>query len=168
MLGVSASLLLLSMQAAVMGDFTFVERRDPIDDTRQVAAILESEGARLTIGCDRRRTPSFFATLETDRLLAVAPSSFLEGMMPFTYRVDENPAESALARYGTTVAMIEGPQARALAMRLANGNRIYFRVLGASGDLDASFGASGARPTMERLARSCGDRRLQERLARSR
>lgn len=158
--------LLLSLQAAVMGDFIFSERRDPIDDTLQVTAILVGDGARLTIGCDRRRTPSFSAALETDRFLAVPPSTFLESMMPFTYRVDERPAENALARYGTTVAMIDGPQARALAMRVANGSRVHFRVLGASGDIDASFSASEARPTMERLARSCGDRRLQERLAR--
>lgn len=166
MLGAPASLFLLSMQAAVMGDFTFVERRDPIDDSLQVASVLENEGARLTIGCDHSRSRTIFATLETDRFLAVAPSSLLEGMMPFTYRVDDNPAESAFARYGTTVAMIDGPQARALAMRLANGSRIYFRVLGASGDIDASFSAGEARPTMERLAQSCRDRRLQERLTR--
>lgn len=168
MTGIPAALMLLSMQAAVVGDFTFLERRDPIDDALQVAAILESDGARLTIGCDHSRSRTIFATLETERFLAVAPSPLLEGMMPFTYRVDEHPAESALARYGTTVAMIDGPQARALAMRLANGNRIYFRVLGASGDVDASFSANEARPTMERLARSCGDRRLQARLARGR
>lgn len=163
-----AALLLLSMQAAQVGDFIFSERRDPINDSVQVVAILESDGARLTIGCDHSRTPAFFATLETDRLLAVAPSSFFESMMPFSYRVDEAPAETALAQYGTTVALINGPQARALAMRLANGSRIYFRVLGASGDIDASFSAREARATMEQLARACGDRRLQQRLARPR
>lgn len=162
-----AALLPLSMQAALIGDFTFSERRDPINDSVQVAAMLETDGARLTIGCDHSRTPAFFAALETDRFLAVAPSSFFESMMPFSYRVDEAPAETALAQYGTRVALINGPQARALAMRLANASRIYLRVLGASGDIDASFSARESRPTMERLARSCGDRRLQERLARN-
>ncbi len=162
------ALLFLSMQAVLIGDFTFSERRDPINDSVQVAAILEGDGARLTIGCDHSRTPAFFAALETDRFLTVAPSAFFESMMPFTYRIDDAPAESALARYGTTVAMIDGPQARALAMRLANGSRIYLRVLGASGDIDASLSARESRPTMERLAHACGDRRLQQRLARPR
>lgn len=41
-------------------------------------------------------------------------------------------------------------------------------VLNHISDIDASFSAREARPTMERLARSCGDRQLQERLARGR
>ncbi len=167
MLGATAALL-LSMQAVVMGDFIFSERLDPIDDTRQVAAVLESDEARLTIACDHSRSRTIFVTLDTDRFLAVAPSPLLDGMMPFTYRIDENPAESAFARYGTTIAMIDGPQARALTQRLANGSRIHLRVLGASGEIDAAFSASGSRAAIERLAQSCGDRRLQSRLRRGR
>ncbi len=157
---------LAALQGTSSGVF-YSEGRDPIDDTLQVAAIFQSDdGARVSVACDHSRSRTIFVTFESDRFLAVAPSALVEGLMPFKYRIDDKPAQSAFSRYGTSVAMLEGAEARAFAERMAGGTRLHVRVLGASGDIDASFDATGAEQAISRLAQSCGDRRLQKRLAR--
>lgn len=169
MLGSALSLIAVGLQSIslMLGDFTYSEIKDPLDDTFQVVGTLKADDAEVNIWCDLGRARTIVVTLETPRYLVASPSPLLENLMPFKYRIDQNAAHSAFASYGLSTAILKGAEARAFAERLAAGSRLHIRVLGASGDIDASFAAAGSRSAIEKIAERCGDKRLIKRLARS-
>lgn len=151
--------------AAPIGDFDYLERADPINDTLQVAATLTAPQAELSIVCRHDRAKTVYVILTTREALAFPPSRMLREFMKFDYRVDQEPAVNAFAVYDVQTALIEGAQARAFAERLSKGSSIFVRVDGLSSTIDASFSAAGAAEAVRTVATKCGDTRLLKRLA---
>ncbi len=148
-----------------VGDFSYYEQLDPIDDTLLVGIQAKNENATLTIGCDHSRSRTIFVKLKTDRFLASPSSSLLRELMPFDYRVDKNESKHAFVEYRSIdEVFMEGPQARAFAQRLARGSTVYVRVLGLDRYIDVKYDLSGIEQMIDQVAEKCGDKRLIKRL----
>jgi hypothetical protein len=152
---------------SIIGDFTYVEAADPMNDSAIYAAITEAEGADLTLACNKNRASTIYVRLETKRTLQYATSPLLAEFMTFEYRIDGEKPVSEFVRYGDHEVIVEGPQARAFAERLSSGLKVVIRVEGLSEYIIPTFHIGGAREVVTKLAQQCGDKRLIDRLART-
>lgn len=157
----------LAFQASSMGDFVYTEINDPINDSLGMVLTLKAEDAELMIVCDHSRSKTVWVRFAPSDALDYSSSPLFASLMPFHYRVDDKPPVIELVGYGARAVDLEGPQARALAERLANGSQIVVRVNGLSQAITATFRANGSRAAIRHLAERCGDTRLKDRLARS-
>jgi len=156
------SALALSSSA---GDFKYFERLDPIDDQLQVVLFATNNQVTMSVSCFHRRSKTIFVTIDPIRSLDTRATNILYDGPTVSYRIDDNEHRAAHPREVSYDRFIlEGSEARSLAQRMANGDRLFVRVPGYSTYIDVRYDISGLRPLIHRVAERCGDKRLIKRL----